>query len=178
MNFPEIGFDRLKRQSGYTLVELLIVIVVSSITGVVISQTYLFSVKWISRWRSNLALERSAHFLMAQVTEDMMYAEGVLMAGDSLWIVKPYEGKDIRYFLADSSVTRNKLRLHDEEVAVSDFLIEINQHYDLDIEASNNEVSKRLWRIEFKLNSNHSSVELASSIAARQPVQWPDFRLW
>lgn len=109
------------KDSGYTIVELLIALTLLGIVTGLAYQGYRFLQRSFQRWQSRVALEQDGGRIMSAIRNDIILWKRIEHAEAATLSVVRDDNKRIVYRLADQQVLRNGRELNPEGVAVARF---------------------------------------------------------
>ncbi len=155
---------------GFTLIELVVSLLLVSIVMAMVGGVYVFSMRWVNRWQTDLEVENAGHLLMGRITKDLRYADALRVMSDSLWLVGLPDQRQVKYRYAGSMLYRGEHALLKNDIAVEDFSIQIEEisrqeHFSHKGESG-------FIHVNLVLQMKQSSIRLSSGISRRQHEPW------
>jgi len=115
------GGSRYYGSSGYTLVELLVVMFITMILAGLLFSLYLAANRWVAPWQREITLENTVHRILWRLAADLTYAEQLFAEGDGTWILTYPSGRRVHYRYRDEGLSRNTRPMHDVALPVVNF---------------------------------------------------------
>ena len=158
-------------EQGFTLIEFVVVLVVLSVVASLAAGIYVFSTQWVTRWQATIDAENSAHLLAQQVARDVKYAGLIQAYGDSLWMVRQRNGREVTYRFVDSLVYRNERPVAGDGVSVPSFFIRVDTLYEEEGQPTSAIVG-RFIVVGVTVKTRHAEVDVHTGIAGRHTEPW------
>jgi prepilin-type N-terminal cleavage/methylation domain-containing protein len=118
----------LANEEGFTIQELMIVLVIGSILIGGIWSLYLFAEKVSLTWKRTSEFSEAASEIFATLTADLGEAYvGMALTDTSLIIVKDRWGRTVKYQFRDGQVVRNRVSLYQVEGSTLTIRIKITE---------------------------------------------------
>lgn len=96
----------IQDESGFTIQELLVVLIVGSLLVSMSLTTFLFANKVAKSWQDRTELKEAVHRTLQQIVFDVQRSNGILMANDSILVLTD-KLKQISYRHDGHSIWRN-----------------------------------------------------------------------
>jgi Tfp pilus assembly protein PilE len=106
---------------GYAMIELVVSFLVMGIVISVVYASYLFVAKAVVVWQRNMILQNDLHLITQRLAEDLTYTEQLSFESDTAWVLTEASGQIHRYVHRDSTLTRNTVHMHHQDVQVTRF---------------------------------------------------------
>ena len=109
---------------GFTSVELMVAMAVTSIIAGFLYSVYFFSMKLSKSWREKMAGEDTAVICMHRLTEDLIRAHRIDRFDDAKWILYLDDDKRILYERQDNNLFRDGYRLYNSSIGIYGLILE------------------------------------------------------
>jgi hypothetical protein len=143
--------DRLiSEERGYTIQELLVVLIVGSLLVGFGYSIFLFTGKIKSSWQTNTTLRSTVHRIMNQITWDIQQSKNIVELSDSILILTKKSGEQVKYRFQDSQLHRGNDEMYSAEGAKINVQI---------TRANPNDVDKQNQLLDIKIDGQSKSMD-------------------
>lgn len=154
-------------ESGFTLVEAIVAMVLMVLVGGLVVSVYLFGVRSVSSWQSGIDLTNTAHTVHQRLIAELRAAEHVDVSTDSLTIRFSSEGAANKYPVRDSTLFRNDMDMLGTELSVLEFSPSITE---IELDTLGN--TRQSIRIEYAIASRRDTLRRSINTTLRSPHSW------
>ena len=169
--------NRIRGDEGYSLVELMVVLLVTLMLGGVLFSVYLASAKWMEPWRREITLEDHTHLIVQRLARDLTFAEQMKREEDATWTLTYPSGRIVQYRYQDNRLRRNGHQMHAPTLLVVDFRLvpsRLETQYALRRRDSRVDDERSLIQVEIHLalESRERALAVATIVAPRRHRPW------
>jgi hypothetical protein len=112
--------DKIKNQSGLTIVELLVSLFLVSLLMAFVISANLFVNRFILDWEENVTLYEDGNFLTLALQKDLQYSYGFIKEDTIGYAIVVSPIDTIRYYLLDGNLLRNDKILNSSGILCQD----------------------------------------------------------
>lgn len=100
----------IREENGFTIVELMAAMVISSLVVALALAMYLFGGRIMGSWEKRTNLETIVNQCQETITGDAIHSSEVYECNDSSLVLEEYPGDTVRYVFSHGVVARNNVR--------------------------------------------------------------------
>lgn len=99
----------LKREEGFTIQELLVVLIVASLLVSLCFSVFSFATKLVASWQTRVQSKEELNRVLQRMAMDVQEAREIEMVNDSVLVIEKKVGERIMYRFDGKSVLRNNV---------------------------------------------------------------------
>jgi len=166
--------NRIYKEDGFSIVEILVAITITTILIGFASGIYLWGQRYFLNWQRGLSLQNEVHTLANGISEDLFRAEGIIELKDQLLVLEGKDEKEKHYIVKNDTLLKEDVALIKPSLSLLSFEITAKER---EKNLSNSNDTRKIEQttlIEFSLTLSDGKDSLATKrrIYLRKPSNW------
>jgi prepilin-type N-terminal cleavage/methylation domain-containing protein len=167
----------LIQEDGFSLVEILLAIVISTIMIGFAFGMYLFGQRYFLSWQNDIRFHNELHTIAQGIAEEIYSADHILSIGQHEIVILKNDGREQKYKSGKGSLFKNEKSLLHPSLILTSFELKTNRKNGRSYKPTSLEDISEITLIEFTIEITDGKDTLGSmrSINLRKPSNWNSF---
>ena len=165
------------QEEGFSLVEILLAIVISTIMIGLAFGIYLFGQRYFLSWQNEIRFHNELHTIAQGIAEEIYSADRILSIGQHEIVVQKNDGREQQYTSGKGSLFKNEKSLLHPSFILTSFELKTNRKNGRHYKPASPKNISEITLIEFTIEITDGKDTLGTmrSINLRKPSNWNSF---